>query len=251
MSDAKKDVATRPETSLEQMRAVAKSVAASKLFGCKTEDEALALMMLAQAEGMHYATAVRDYHIVQGRPALKADAMLARFQAAGGKVDWTEYTDTKVCGVFSHPQAGSITIDWSIERAKQAGLLGKQGPWQQYPRAMMRARCISEGVRTCFPGVAIGVYTPEEIHDMKPATTVEPKAEAPQPLSEAVVEGYLNSMDDCKTLEELQTLFGEAWKSAKNDAGARDTLKRGYDQFKQVLRDADTPASNVDQKLGF
>lgn len=66
-----------------------------------------------------------EYHVIQGRPALKADAMLARFQAAGGKVDWKEYTDDKVSGVFSHPSGGSVTVDWTIERAKQAGVYGK------------------------------------------------------------------------------------------------------------------------------
>ncbi len=68
-------------------------VVKSGLFGIKTPDQAMSLMLLCQAEGMSPVIAVRDYHIIQGRPALKADAMLARFQSAGGKVRWTEMND--------------------------------------------------------------------------------------------------------------------------------------------------------------
>lgn len=139
-------------------------LAKSKLFGMKTPEEAIALCLIAQAEGKHPATAAQEYHVIQGRPALKADAMLARFQAAGGKVDWKSYTDQEVTGVFSHPQGGSVQIKWSIEMAKKLGYLSKDN-WQKFPRAMMRARCISEGVRTVYPGIAVGIYTPEEVQD--------------------------------------------------------------------------------------
>ena len=76
-----------PYQDMERMAAV---IAQSGLFGVKNQTQALALMLLAQAEGMHPATAARDYHVIQGKPSLKADTMLARFQAAGGKVDWSE-----------------------------------------------------------------------------------------------------------------------------------------------------------------
>lgn len=151
-----------PVADIERM---ALAIAKSGLFGMKSPDQAMALMLVAQAEGMHPAIAARDFHVIQGRPALKADAMLARFQAAGGKVRWTSYTNERVAGVFSHPAGGDVEIDWTIAQAKTAGLTGKD-VWRQYPRAMLRARVISEGIRTVFPGVAVGVYTPEEIGDM-------------------------------------------------------------------------------------
>lgn len=153
------------------MERMAVAVAKSGLFGLKTPEQALALMLIAQAEGLHPAVAARDYHVIQGRPALKSDAMLARFQAAGGKVVWNAYTDQCVSGTFSHPQGGSATVEWTIAQAKSAGLTNKD-VWKQYPRAMLRARVISEGIRTVYPGVSVGVYTPEELADFdaKPPT---------------------------------------------------------------------------------
>lgn len=149
---------------VESIQTMAVAVARSGLFGIKTADQAMALMLIAQAEGLHPAIAARDYHIIQGRPALKADAMLARFQANGGKVEWRKYTDEAVSAVVSHPQGGSVEIEWTFKMAERAGLT-KNATWRQYPRQMLRARVISEGIRTVFPGVAVGVYTPEEVAD--------------------------------------------------------------------------------------
>ena len=150
-----------PVNDIEKM---ANSLVKSRLFGMKTVEEAMALMFIAQGEGYHPAIAAKEYHIIQGRPSLKADAMLARFQAAGGKVQWNEITDSVVSGTFSHAQGGSVKIEWDTARAKKAGLDGKDN-WKKYPRQMLRSRVISEGVRTVFPGVTSGVYTPEESAD--------------------------------------------------------------------------------------
>lgn len=163
-----KDLAVIPIGDIQQM---AVAVAKSGLFGMKTPDQALALMLIAQAEGLHPAIAARDYHIIEGRPSLKADAMLARFQAAGGSVKWPEMTDQRVAGIFSHPQGGTVEIDWTIETAKRAGLgpgkhrNGSDNMWSKYPRQMLRARVISEGVRAVYPGVVVGMYTEEEVND--------------------------------------------------------------------------------------
>lgn len=152
----------------EEKRALAQAFARSGLFGLRDESQALALMAICEAEGLHPAKAAQMYHIIQGRPSIKADALLARFQESGGKVHWQVYTDERVIGVFSHPQGGSVTIEWTIERARKIGLASKD-VWKQYPRNMLRARCIAEGVRAVYPGIATGIYTSEEVADMPPA----------------------------------------------------------------------------------
>lgn len=150
------------------MERMATALAKSGLFGMKTPDQALALMVVAQAEGRHPGSIAGEYHIIQGRASLKADAMLARFQSAGGRVEWHDHTDQLVSATFSHPAGGSLKIDWDMARAKSAGL-GTKDNWRQYPRQMLRARVISEGVRAVYPGVLQGMYTPEEVEEFKPA----------------------------------------------------------------------------------
>jgi hypothetical protein len=201
----------------ENVERLATSIAKSGLFGAKTPEQALALMMLAQSEGLHPMAAARDYHVIEGRPAMKAEVMLARFQQAGGTVEWHEYTDTTCDATFAHPKGSKVRIKWDMATAKQAGLGGKQ-MWSKYPRRMLWARVVSEGVRTCFPACVLGVYTPEEIQDFEPspvmapmkpqaAATVVLEAEpVKESLSPEAVEGVLQSIEACKTEQALQAI---------------------------------------------
>ncbi len=187
----------RPPVSVgfEQQCRLADAFARSGLFGIKTAEQALALMALCEAEGMHPAIAVRDYHIIQGKPALKADAMMARFQNAGGRVKWLEMTDERVAGEFSHPAGGTVMIDWDKARATTAGFWGKDN-WKKFPRAMLRARVISEGIRTVFPGVVVGTYTPEEVADFDEPKKSKKDAGEPAKSDIGPMSGVAESLDE-------------------------------------------------------
>lgn len=149
---------------LSDVERMALAVAKSGLFGLKTPDQALALMIVSQAEGRHPALAARDYEIVQGKPSKKSEAMLRDFMAAGGRVEWHELTDERADATFSHPQGGSFRCTWDMARAQRAGLAGKD-MWKKFARPMLRSRCVSEGVRTVYPAAASGMYVPEEVRD--------------------------------------------------------------------------------------
>jgi hypothetical protein len=185
---------------------MALAVAKSGLFGVKTPDQAMALMLIAQAEGLHPAIAATHYHVINGRPTLKADAMMARFQTAGGSVRWGEYTDKRVVGTFSHPQGGSVEIEWTLDMAITAGLT-KNPTWKSYPRQMLRARCISEGIRTVFPGVVVGTYTPEEAEDMDPQTAQPAAPRDMGPVVEVADFGsVMRQIDAAQTIDALNAL---------------------------------------------
>jgi hypothetical protein len=185
---------------------MALAVAKSGLFGVKTPDQAMALMLIAQAEGLHPAIAARDYHVINGRPTLKADAMMARFQTAGGSVRWGEYTEKRVVGTFSHPQGGSVEIEWTLDMAITAGLT-KNPTWKSYPRQMLRARCISEGIRTVFPGVVVGTYTPEEAEDMDPQQAQPAAPRDMGPVVEVADFGsVMRQIDAAQTIDALNAL---------------------------------------------
>lgn len=155
------------------------ALAKSGLFGMKTPEQAIALMLVAQAEGQHPATIAQDYDVIQGKATRKTHSVLARFQAAGGKVEWHELSHTKADATFSHPAGGSVRLDWTIEQAKQAKLAGKDN-WVGYARAMLRARVIAEGVRATYPAALGGMMVSEEAQDLGPADGPAP-APAPAP----------------------------------------------------------------------
>ena len=184
-----------PFGDLQQMATV---VAKAGCFGFKTMEQAAALMLVAQADGLHPAKAATHYHIINGKPSLTADAMLARFQQAGGRVNWDAYSDDAVTGTFSHALGGSVSITWTIARAKKAGV----GNLDKFPAAMLRARCISEGVRTVYPGVIVGMYTPEEVSTFEqPIRTLE---------LETIQETVPDSITLAPTMESLVLAFQDA-----------------------------------------
>ena len=188
---------------LEQIGMMAKAVSDSGLFGIKSEAAAFSLMCIAQADGIPPIKAAVQYHIIDGKPSLKSEAMLARFQASGGSIRWKERTPQRCTLWLEHPKAGEIEVTWDIERAKAAGLAGRN-TWKAYPAQMMSARCISEGIRALYPACVGGFYTPEEVRDFdapqpespKPAQAAKaampkPKAANPAPQeAEIVDDGY-------------------------------------------------------------
>lgn len=227
-----------------EMEKMANTVAKSGMFGIKTPDQALALMALCQAEGIHPMTAVRDYHLIQGRPSLKAETMLARFMAAGGKVKWLGLTDKKAEATFSHPDGGTVTLDWTLERAQQAGLAGKD-IWKGYPRAMLRSRVISEGVRTVCPAIVQGVYTPEEVQNMTPEIAAVSVEQAVQSFGTPTmpgdeVESYLDGMKTSTTIPQLRATFQAAHKAAvaAKDERRIGTFALAYEARKGELEQA-------------
>ena len=180
-------LATHQVSEIERM---AQAITKSGLFGIKTPDQALALMLVAQSEGRHPASVATEFDIIQGRPALKSQAALARFQAAGGKIQWTARSATKCAAKFSHPQGGELEITWTMERAQAAQLTGK-ATWKQYPDQMLSARVVAEGVRAVFPACLNGIYLAEEVQDFDTRPTmsrVTKTAHLPEPESVTLIE---------------------------------------------------------------
>ena len=226
----------------DQTKLMAQAIAESKLFGIQTPAQALALGLLCQAEGRHPAEAARDYHIISGKPSLKSEAMLARFQQAGGKVEWHEYTHEAVSGTFSHPQGGSLKVSWTMQDATRAGLTGNP-TWKKFPRQMLKARCISEAVRGIFPGVLSGLYAPEEVQEFTPVQAVtEPEVlqiEAPkeEPLPEKI-----------ERINPMQRLLAGKTK-AQREKVTEGALKKGW--IKEGESYLDIPADIAMQATAF
>lgn len=149
----------------KEVQEMAQVIVQGNLFpSLKNPAQVLSLMLLCQAKGMHPMIAVERYHIIEGKPSMKADAMLSEFLSHGGRIEWQERSDTRVLAAFTAPNAGTVEVVWTIERARNAGLTGK-GNWKSYPCQMLSARVISEGIGLTMPGVRMGIYTPEEVQD--------------------------------------------------------------------------------------
>ena len=230
--------------SYQDQERMAHSLVKSKMFGIENVDQAMALMSIAQAEGKHPAIIARDFHIISGRPAKKAEAMMRDLVQAGGAVKWHALDDAIADATFSHPQGGTVRIVWDMERAKQAGLLGRGDMYRKYPRAMLRSRCVSEGVRTVCPLATSGVYTPEEVGDMVDETPADgPKDVTPEKPdgvptlgAEAVAE-HLTAIREALDLKALKSAYRTAYSEAKRaaDVDALEAFSQAKDRRKLEL----------------
>jgi len=241
------EVALVPFAEMERM---ALAIAKSGLFGIRTPDQALALMLVSQSEGRHPALAARDYDLINGRPAKKAESMLRDFLSAGGKIQWHELTDTMAKATFSHPQGGTVCIAWDIPMAKKAGLEGKE-MYKKYPRQMLRSRCVSEGVRTIYPAATSGMYVPEEVRDIPAAdtggVTIDGTAEVlDQFAAEADPETgeVLDQPRDLLAEARSASLRGVAhfrdyWVALNQDQ--RDSIRVHMEEFEKAAKAADDP----------
>lgn len=246
-----------PTTTTHQipdLERMARAFSASKLFGVKTPEEALALCLIAQSEGRHPASAAQDYHIINGRPAKKAESMLRDFIASGGSVEWHGLDDTKADATFSHPSGGTVRITWDMARASKAGINNPM--WKKYPRQMLRSRVVSEGVRTVCPGATSGMLVIEEAQDL-PVRDVTPRPSVVERLNleSSVVEAeYELDHEELLNAAAKQGLdaLKEAWQATPRDVQNRlgkdhlDFLKDVAAGSVRIIEPAEEPAEDVE-----
>lgn len=171
---------------LPQLEQMAGYIVSSNFFGIKRKEDAITLMLLCLADGLNPIEAVRRYHIINGRPTMKSEAMLAEFQKAGGSVEWVDYSAECVTGKFIAADGSTITLTWDKAKAQRADLWGKTDTWRKYPDAMLRNRCISEAVRSVAPGVTNGIYTEDEALHMPSPEPVYGSARSPRSQPRAI-----------------------------------------------------------------
>lgn len=137
--------------------------------------------------GIPWIMAPQVIAVINGMPSIWGDGMLAVCQASGLLEDIQEFDEGEgasyaaTCIVKRRNRPTPVKQVFDVERAKRAGLLGKEGPWQTAPKRMMQMRARAFALRDAFPDVLKGLAMAEEVLDMidvtpEPAATA---AEAP------------------------------------------------------------------------
>jgi len=224
----------------QDQQRMAESIVKSKFYGFTDINQVMAVMIVAQAENKHPGTVVQEYDIIQGRPALKSQAILARFQQAGGKVEYITYTDDKVEMTFSHPAGGSLTLAWTMKQAASIGLASKDN-WKKYPRAMLKARVVSEGVRAVYPACILGHYAVEEVMDFDS-----------KPIKHTQVEIVQDLTDPDDDVREAWVLFipdGNGGRKFWKDFATQEEFKAAYQELVDRYENSKKPEDEKKQKL--
>jgi len=121
--------------------------------------------------GLAPLQALQNIAVINGKPSVYGDAAMALVQASPvceGVEEYIEGEGTSnpvaVC-VASRKGRKPVVAKFSVEDAKRAGLWGKQGPWQAYPKRMLQMRARGFALRDAFPDVLKGLITAEEAQD--------------------------------------------------------------------------------------
>lgn len=132
--------------------------------------------------GLAPMQALQNIAVINGKPSVYGDAMMALVQASPVCEDIEEYIENEgttnpiaVC-VAKRKGRKPVVAKFSVEDAKRAGLWGKGGPWTAYPKRMLQMRARGFALRDAFPDVLKGMITAEEAQDYpdeaKPAPAV-------------------------------------------------------------------------------
>jgi hypothetical protein len=152
---------------------IANSQLAPKNFQNKPEDTLVAMMM-GNELGLNPMQAIQNIAVVNGRPCVWGDAMLALVQnhpSFGGiEEDYDKDTMTASCTVW-RKGGTKHTQTFSRADAETAGLWGRN-TWKQYPKRMLAMRARGFALRNQFADALLGLITTEEAYDI-PASGIE------------------------------------------------------------------------------
>lgn len=148
---------------LEFVSTMGQKFAKSGMGGCTKVEQGEIIMMECMARRMSPLEFVKDYHLVNGKVTMRADAMAAKFNQAGGHIAWEEFSDKLAKATFTDRRGHKTTISYGIEEAAKAGVANRAGAWKQHTAAMLRARLISKAIRMVAPECITGCYTEDEI----------------------------------------------------------------------------------------
>lgn len=182
--------------SFEEAWRVAGALAASGLTpkDINTQEKVLAVIMAGAEIGMAPFQALQSFAVINGRPALWGDGMMAVARKYGVKVEEVLAGEgdamTAMC-VVRRPDTGEvIERKFTVADAKKAGLWGKQGPWSAYPQRMLQMRARAWALRDGCADMLRGMKMAEEIQDIVEVVRDEPIPE--MDMSRPEVEKVVN-----------------------------------------------------------
>ncbi|HBT01619.1 MAG TPA: hypothetical protein DEB47_17585 [Citreicella sp.] len=132
----------------------------------------MAAIVRGMEVGLAPMQALSHIAVINGRACLWGDAIPALLQRAGHHidVDYEGAGDSLVAvATLTRGDTGKKVVRrFGIADAKRAGLLGKQGPWQQYPQRMCAHRARTWAARDGASDALMGLQIAEEVSDYGP-----------------------------------------------------------------------------------
>lgn len=156
------------------------------------EKAAIAIQMGGEL-GLKPMQSIQNIAVINGRPTLWGDALIGVVLGSplcddiDERVEGTGDGAVAICRAKRRGSPEYNERRFDVADAKKAGLWGKAGPWQQYPKRMLQMRARGFCLRDTFPDILKGIITAEEAIDLNEIEVAErPPIREPRRASEAV-----------------------------------------------------------------
>jgi hypothetical protein len=238
-------------TSLDQAMTYAKMISESDLAPKDYRNKpgnVLIAMQFGSEIGLKPLQAIQNIAVINGRPSLWGDAMMALVLSHPVCEYVHEHSEngTAYCAVKRKDEDKEYVYTFSKEDAKIAGLLNKPGCWTQYPERMLQMRARGFALRDKFADVLKGIAIREEVQDyVVDITPAENKNKAASLLDNlledknkprVIFEDLCCMMNEASSLEELDRAAEHAKHLSDEDKEkARSIYKKKYHSFLNTL----------------
>jgi len=198
-------IMVKKQLSYAEIEQISKAFVASGMFGQDMDkiSKGITKIMAGQELGLAPFASMRAVHVIEGNATLSANTMAGMVKSSGRydyqivkkeldgcTIDFYEYQkgkrvkvgtesfdieEAKMAGMFD-PECPNAPLEHNLRDIEKRGRGGStytkyntcncKDNWKNYPKAMMFARCVSNGVRSYCPDVFSGmlVYTPDELN---------------------------------------------------------------------------------------
>jgi 5'-3' exonuclease len=155
-------------TDLESAYKMSRVLLQSRLFSnFGSEQSVFAALVMGRELGLGATASLNGIYVVQGKPTLKTETMVA-LVLRSGKADYLKVTEStkERCTVKTHrnddPDPDPTVVTFTIDDAKRLGLANRD-QWKKQPATMCMWRAYAKLIRMTFPEVTLGLYGYEEM----------------------------------------------------------------------------------------
>lgn len=214
---------------------LAKSELLPKALRGKVPDVAMTIMA-GQEMGFTPMAALRNFHVIEGKPVLSSDGMVALALGSGKAAYFKRIEESDDRVTYETLRVGddkARRCTWTKEMVKIAGLNTKDN-WRLFPRAMLAARAKAELARDVYPDVLAGCAAQEEVGDwQRPAP--EDFIEAEVVNEEVTLPADFDAIEQTTTEEACKELVTKTLRPALDKlTKAQKTLAN--DRYKAQLK---------------
>ncbi len=224
----------------------AKSSFVPTQFRGKPEDLMLAVQMGSEL-GLSPMQAIQNITVINGRPSIFGDAMLAIAMSHPHFEDIVEKIEGNVA-ICQIKRRGRSQIErrFSLEDATRAGLATKDGPWKTYPLRMLQMRARGFALRDSFPDILRGLILAEEANDYVTIDHTTPAvSDSTTPATSA--NGEINPVDE-QAVKHVRKMLSQVFTLPDLERTAKkitDSIARAHEQGKTVTAETEAAIAQL------